>query len=121
MKLKIFALFLFCEPFETLHNFEEFRGLRIQKGCESPALKLLREVVESVAVPGRVTGLSGIFPCSKCSCNVCTSTTTSHQSGYAALFCTIGRFEEQDELHQDDFKKRMNSSYSSKLSWCKIG
>ena len=29
---------------------------------------------------------------------------------------TIGRFEEQDKLHQDDLKKRINSSYSSKSS-----
>ena len=30
------------------------------------------------------------------------------------------RIEEKDELHQDDLKKRMNSSFSSKSPSCKI-
>ena len=34
---------------------------------------------------------------------------------YCAM-CTIG-FEEEDELHQDDLKKRMNTSYSLKFSY----
>ena len=33
-----------------------------------------------------------------------------------ASYFALGLFEEQDELHQDDLKKRINSSYSSKLS-----
>ena len=37
------------------------------------------------------------------------------------LFCTIGRFEEQDELHQHDSKKRMNLSSSSKSSYSQRG
>ena len=32
----------------------------------------------------------------------------------------LGRIEESDELYQDDLKKRMNSSYSSKSSLYKI-
>ena len=35
----------------------------------------------------------------------------------ATSFCAQGRIEEFDELHQDDLKKRLNSSYSLKLSW----
>ena len=35
-------------------------------------------------------------------------------------YFAVGRFEEYDELHQDDLKKRMNSSFSSKLLKCKI-
>ena len=38
----------------------------------------------------------------------------------ATSFCAQGRIEEFDELHQDDLKKRLNSSYSLKLSWWKI-
>ena len=37
-----------------------------------------------------------------------------------ASHCALGRFEEYDELHHDDLKKKMNSSYSSKSSWYKI-
>ena len=34
-----------------------------------------------------------------------------------ASYCDLGRFKEWDELHPDDLKKRMNSSYSSKSSY----
>ena len=37
-----------------------------------------------------------------------------------ASFFAVGQFEEWDELHRDDLKKRMNSSYTSKSSKCNI-
>ena len=37
-----------------------------------------------------------------------------------AICCALGQFEEQDELHQDDLKKKNYSSYSSKSPQYKI-
>ena len=34
---------------------------------------------------------------------------------FAVLAVVTGQFEAEDELHQDDLKKRQNSSYSSKV------